>query len=147
MSLIKNTKVNFNYELLDTFSAGIELLGVEVKSVRASRGSLEGSHVTIRGGEAYLIGSEIPAFQPKNSPKDFDINRRRTLLLNKKEIEELSKAENTKGLTIVPIAMYCKGRNIKVDIAIAKGKKKFDKRESIKKRETNREISRVMKRG
>ncbi|MDD5318788.1 MAG: SsrA-binding protein SmpB [Candidatus Pacebacteria bacterium] len=146
MSLIKNAKVTFDYEILETYTAGIELVGVEVKSVRAGRGSLKGAHVTIRGGEAYLIDAEIPAFQPKNAPKDFDPLRRRTLLLHKKELEKLAQSENTKGFTIVPISMYSKGRFIKIDIAIARGKKKYDKRESIKKRESSREINRTMKR-
>lgn len=146
MSLIKNTKATFNFELLDTYTAGIELAGVEVKSVRAGRGKLEGGHITIRGNEAYLIGAEIPAFQPKNAPKSFDPLRRRTLLLHKRELLALAQYESTKGFTIIPLSLYSKGRFIKLDFAVARGKKKFDKRESIKKRESSREINRTMKR-
>ncbi len=145
MSLISNKKAGFNYEILDTYVAGIELLGYEVKSLKKSQGSLEGSHVTVRGGEAYVVGMFIPPYQPGNTPKDYDSSRNRRLLLNKKEILDLSKAEGTKGLTIVPISVYNKGTKIKLDIAVAKGKKKFDKRETLKKRDSLRDVARDLK--
>ena len=107
--------------------------------------SLEGAFVIIRGGEAFLINSNIPPFQPKNAPLDYDPLRNRKLLLTKKEIKELSENEKNKSLTIVPISVYNKNRKIKLEIALAKGKKKFDKRETIKKRETDREIRREYK--
>lgn len=144
--LINNTKAHFNYEILERFEAGIELLGFEVKSLRAKHGSLEGSHVLVRGGEAYLIGAEIPPYQVANTPKDYEPRRNRRLLLTQDEIKKLENTENTKGLTIVPISVYNKGRFIKVEIALVRGKKKFDKRETIKKRETDREINRSLKR-
>ncbi len=143
--LIQNKKAHFDYEILEKFTAGIELLGFEVKALRGKMGSLEGSYVTIRGGEAYLIGSSIPPFQPNNTPKDYDPRRNRRLLLTKKEIASLAGTENKKGLTIVPISVYNAGRKIKVEIGVARGKKKFDKRETIKKRETDREIRRTLK--
>ncbi|MES3005151.1 MAG: SsrA-binding protein SmpB [Patescibacteria group bacterium] len=146
MSLISNKKSHFNYEITDTYSAGIELFGFEVKSVRKGQGSLEGSYVTVRGDEAFIIGSFIPAFQEKNAPKDYDSRRNRKLLLTKKEIQELRDIEKTKGLTIVPISMYNKGRVLKLDLGVGKGKKKFDKRESIKKQDTEREMRRDLKR-
>lgn len=142
MSLITNKKAHFNYEILETYSAGIELFGYEVKSVKGGQGSLEGTHVTVRGKEAYVIGMTIPPYQPANTPKEYDASRMRRLLLNKDEIVDLEKAEKTKGLTIVPISVYNKGGKIKVDIAIAKGKKKFDKRETLKRRDTERDIAR-----
>jgi SsrA-binding protein len=131
---------------LEKFQAGIELFGHEVKTLKNKQGSLEGSHVTIRGREAYLIGANIPPYQPQNTPADYDMNRNRRLLLTKKEIAELSNVENKAGLTIVPISVYNDKRKVKVEIATVRGKKKFDKRETIKKRETDREICRTLKR-
>lgn len=141
-SLIYNKKVGMDYEILETFEAGLELLGLEVKSIRAKQGSLLGAHVTIRGGEAYLIASNIPAYQEKNTPADYEPKRNRRLLLAKTEIQKLASLEAKKGLTIVPISMYSKGRKIKVEIALVKGKKKFDKRQTLKKRQVDRDIAR-----
>jgi|SRR3989344_272188 len=149
--LIQNKKAFFNYEIMDKFDAGVELFGFEVKSLRAKLGSLEGSHITVRGDEAFLIGASIPAFQPKNSPADYEPTRNRRLLLTKQEIEKLNTVETRSGsggggnLTIVPISVYNSGRFIKVKIAIARGKKKFDKRETIKRRDTERDIGREFK--
>ena len=141
----ENRKARFNYEILEKYEAGIELLGVEVKSVRGGRMSLEGAFVIVRGGETYLINSSIPPYQPKNAPKDYDPLRNRKLLLTKKEMSRLAGSEKNRSLTIVPIAVYNKGRKIKVEIAWVKGKKKYDKRETIKKRDTDREIRREYK--
>jgi SsrA-binding protein len=141
----ENRKAKFNYEILQDFEAGIELLGHEVKAVRSSLASLDSAHISIRGDEAYLLNCTISPYQPKNTPKEYDPVRNRKLLLNKKEINELKSAESKKGLTIVPLTMYNKGRKIKVKIAIVRGKKKFDKRETIKKREDERDIARTLK--
>ena len=140
-----NRKARFDYEILETLSAGIELLGLEAKSLRKHSATLEGSYVTIRGGEAFLMQMAIPPYQPANTPADYDPLRVRKLLLTKKEIAQLANLESSKGLTIVPIKVYNKGTKVKVDIAIVRGKKKFDKRESIKKRETDRDIRRTLK--
>ncbi len=145
MSLISNKKAHFNYEILETYTAGIELFGYEVKSLKKGQGSLEGSHVTVRGAEAYIVGMFVPPYQPANTPTDYDPYRNRKLLLHKKEIEVLGKVENKKGLTIVPLSVYNKGSKIKLDIASAKGKKKFDKRETLKKRDSDRDIARDLK--
>ena len=142
MSLITNRKAHFNYEITDTLTAGMELLGLEVKSLRAGQGSLEGSYVTVRGGEAYIVASFIPPFQIKNTDKEYDPHRNRKLLLTKDEIKKLGDIEKTKGLTIVPLSVYNKGRVLKVDLGIAKGKKVYDKRETLKKRDTDRETRR-----
>ncbi len=144
--LIDNPKTKFNFELLETYEAGIKLAGHEVKTIRAKRGSLEGAYVTIRGGEAFLMNAYIPAYQEKNTPEGYDPNQRRTLLLSRKELGELAAKEAQDGLTIVPISMYSKGPNIKVGIAVARGKKKFDKRQTIMKRESDRDIQRTLKR-
>ena len=144
-SYAENRKARFNYEILEKYETGIELLGTEVKSVRGGQMSLEGAFVIVRGGEAFLINANIPPFQPKNAPKDYDPLRNRKLLLTKKELAVLSGSEKNKSLTIVPISVYNKNRKIKVEIALVKGKKKFDKRETLKKRDTEREIRREYK--
>lgn len=143
--LVRNKKVNLNFEILETFEAGLDLIGNEVKSLRNSQGSLEGSHIIVRGGEAFLVGATIPAFQPLNAPEDFTPDRTRKLLLTKKELQELTGKDKEKGLTIVPISVYNKGRFLKLKIGIARGKKKYDKREDIKKRESKRDIDRSLK--
>lgn len=145
MKYAENPRARFDYEVLESFTAGLELLGHEVKSVRAGKISLSGSYVGIRGGEAFLLGADIAPYQPKNMPKEYESTRPRKLLLSKAEIIELEKAENTKGLTIVPLLVYNKGRFLKLDLAIARGKKKFDKRETIKRRDTERDIGRSLK--
>jgi SsrA-binding protein len=141
----ENRKARFDYEILSKYEAGIELLGFEVKSVRGGKMSLEGAFVIVRGGEAYLINANIPPYQVKNTSTDYDPLRNRKLLLTKKEIKELGEGDNNKSLTIVPISVYNKNRKIKMEIAQVKGKKKFDKRETIKKRETDRELRREYK--
>lgn len=146
-NLIEHKRAHFDYEIMETFEAGVQLFGTEVKSLRAHRGKLEGAHVTVRGGEAFLLNAEIPAFQPANTSKGYEPSRNRRLLLTKKELGELAKAEDAKGLTIVPLSMYNKGRVIKLKFAIARGKKKADKRETIKKREAIRDIAREVKSG
>src|SRR4051812_40507797 len=105
MSLAQNRKARFDYEILEKFSAGLELIGTEVKSVRKGSVNLRGAFVSIRGGEAYLINAEIPPYQPKNAPAQYDAGRERKLLLSKRELEELVKAEQTKDLTIVPLSV------------------------------------------
>jgi SsrA-binding protein len=141
----ENKKVHFDYEVMEEFEAGIELLGFEVKSIRVGRAVLSGSHVIVRGGEAYIIGMQIPPYQAGNTLDTYDPLQTRKLLLTKREIGTLEKAEGTKGLTIVPISLYNKKRKIKVRIAIVRGKKKFDKRETIKKRDTDRDLRRELK--
>jgi SsrA-binding protein len=142
MSLVTNKKAHFNYEIIENYTAGMELFGFEVKSLRKGQGSLEGSYVTVRGNEAFLIGSFVPAFQEKNAPKDYDPRRNRKLLVTKQEIKRLGDIEKAKGLTIVPLSVYNKGRVLKIDLGVGKGKKKFDKRESIKKQDTERQVRR-----
>ena len=139
-----NSKALFDYEIIQRFTAGLELVGTEVKSVRDGKCNLRGAFVSIRGNEAFLIGADIPAYQPKNAPADYDSLRARKLLLSKSELEELRLAEGTKGLTIVPLSVYNEGRFLKLDLAIARGKKKFDKRQAIKKRDVERDLKRTL---
>ncbi len=141
---IRNKKAYFNYDILEKYEAGIELFGFEVKSIKGGHGSLEGTRVIIRDNEAYLIGVNIPPYQTGNTPAGYDPTRTRKLLLTKKEIKELIGKGEQAGLTIVPLALYNKGGRVKVSIAVAKGRKKYDKREVLKKRDVDREIRRDM---
>ncbi len=145
MSLVDNKRATFDYAIIETMEAGLVLAGYEVKSLRDGRGSLKGARVVARGGEAYLVGATIPPWQQANAPKSYDPERSRKLLLSKKQIAQVLSAESEKGLTIIPLSVYNKGRNLKLAIAIAIGKKSHDKRETIKKRDTDRDIRRSLK--
>lgn len=142
----ENKKAYFNYEVLDKYEGGIELLGSEVKSIKAGKISFEGAFIIVRGGEVFLINANIQPYQPQNTDKNYDPLRNRKILVTKKEIRELGDTEKNKSLTIVPLALYSKGSKIKISFALMRGKKKFDKRETIKKRETDRIIRREYKR-
>ncbi|MCA9362181.1 SsrA-binding protein SmpB [Candidatus Kaiserbacteria bacterium] len=142
---IQNRKARFDFEILETLEAGLVLQGHEVKSIRAGKGRLEGSFVIVRGGEAFLTGATIAPFQPANTPKSYDPERPRKLLLSKKELAHLELQTETARLTAIPLKLYNSGRNIKLEVAIARGKKKYDKRESIKARDTKRDIDRTLK--
>lgn len=142
---LSHKKAHFDYEVLQKYEAGIVLLGHEVKSVRANRGKLEGGFVIIRGGEAFLVGVNINPYQPKNMLKKHDPERARKLLLKKKELLEIERQTETAGLTAIPLKLYNSGRNIKLELAVVKGKKLHDKRESIKARDTKRDIDRILK--
>lgn len=142
---VSNKKVRFDYELLEKFEAGISLLGTEVKSVRKGQGKLEGAHVIVRGAEAFLVNASIPPFQKANAPEDFDAERPRKLLLSKKQLKKLHEESEKHGLTVVPIRLYNAGRNLKLEIAVARGKKKYDKREAIKERDIKRTLGRLLK--
>ena len=143
-ALVTHKRVTFDFEILDTFDAGVSLLGTEVKSLRNGQGKLDGAHVVIRGGEAFLVGASIPAYQVVNA-KGYEPERTRKLLLTVKEIQELDQKSEKQGLTIVPIKWYNKGSKLKLQIAIARGKTKQDKRQSIKARDTKRDIEREFK--
>ena len=143
--MAENKKAFFNYEILEKFNAGIELLGLEVKSLKSKRGTLDGAYVSVRDNEVFLLGAVIPPYQAKNTPADYEPTRPRRLLLTKKEIGQLISWGNQRGLTIVPLSLYNSGRKIKVTVAVARGKKKYDKRETLKKREAKREIERTLK--
>ena len=143
--LISNDKARFDYEILETLEAGIVLAGYEVKGIRSGKGSIKGSYVKIFNNEAYLVGASIPAWQIANAPKSYDPERTRRLLLSRKEIAHVASAEGEKGLTIVPLRVYNRGTKLKLAIAIARGKKKEDKRQSIRAREEKRRIERTLK--
>ena len=141
----ENKKAYFSYQILEKFEAGMVLIGQEVKSIRSGRISLKGSYVVLKGEEPYLIGANIPPYQPKNAPSDYAPERPRKLLLNKLEIKRLIGKTKEKGLTLIPLKVYTKNARIKLEFGIGKGKKKADKRETIKKREAEREMRRALK--
>ncbi len=144
-NLVDNNIIRRDYEILDTFDAGIELFGFEVKSIKSGKGSLRGSFVKIMNGKPVLINAFIPEYQTNNTSPAYDPYRTRNLLLNKKEINELARDVKEKNLTIVAIDLYSKGRIVKLKIGLAKGLKKHDKREKIKERDTKRDIARTLK--
>lgn len=143
--LAENRKAKYEFEWLETFEAGVELFGFEVKAARAHKMSLEGSYVFPRKGEFCLVGATISPYQPKNTPKEYEPMRERKLLLHKKEINYLTGKAATRGLTILPLRVYTKGARIKIAIAIARRLKKHDRREKIKEREDKRKIERTLK--
>lgn len=151
VNLLEHKKARLDYEILKEFEAGLELLGHEVKSLRARHGKLEGAHIVVRpsgrGGhfEAYVVGMQIPPYQTANTPESYDPVRTRRLLLTEKELIELADFEGQKGLTIVPLSVYNKGSKLKVRLAAARGRKKYDKREVLKERDTKRDIQRTLK--
>lgn len=145
MALVSNKKAYFDFEILERFEAGLELFGFEVKSLKSGQGSLAGSYIILRGGEAFLVEASIPPYQPANTPKEYDERRPRRLLLTKKELSELIGIEKQKRLTMVPLSLYNKGGTIKAELAVVRGKKKHDKRETIKKRDVERDIGRTLK--
>jgi SsrA-binding protein len=142
----ENRKVRFDYEILSAYEAGIELKGFEVKAVKSGQMHLTGAFVVPKGKEFFLLNADIPPYQPLNTPQGYDQKRSRRLLLNSKEIAEISNKLKSDKLTIVPLKVYNKRGLVKLEIALARPKKKYDKRETIKKRETNREIERTLKR-
>jgi len=141
---IRNKKAYFDYDIVEKYEAGIELLGFEVKSIKGGHGSILGAMVVVRDNQAWLIGANIPPYQVGNTPAGYEPTRPRRLLLTKHEISELIGKREQKGLTLIPLALYNKGGRIKVSVAVAKGRKKYDKREVLKKRDSDRDIRRSM---
>lgn len=143
-----NPKAGFDYEILETVEAGLVLKGHEVKSIKTGKASIKGSYVKILDGAPYLIGATISPYQPANTPKDYDPQQSRKLLLSKKEISTLVGTSQAHGLTLVPLKIYDKkgpakpgGRGasrLKLLVGIARGKKKYDKREAIKRKDVQR---------
>jgi SsrA-binding protein len=141
----RNKKAHFDFEILETFEAGLVLLGTEVKSIRAGRVKLDGGHIVVRGGEAYLVNTSIAAFQPINTPKSYDPERVRKLLLSQKQLTLLHRQTEQSHLTAIPLSLYSSGGKIKLSMALVRGKKKADKRESLKERDVKRDIDRTLK--
>ena len=144
-TLAENRKALFDYEILEKYEAGVSLYGFEAKSVMRGSAQLKGAFVLIRGSEAHLINAVIPPYQAKNTPAWYEPDRSRKLLLHKKEIFALAGATSQKSLTLIPISLYTVNRKIKLGFALARSRKKFEKRELIKKRDFRREKEKIMK--
>jgi SsrA-binding protein len=143
MTRLSNKKAFFNYEILDKLVAGIVLSGAEVKSIRAGRGSLVGAYVSINNGEVYIKNFQIPHWE--FSQEKLDPIRDRKLLLKKREIRRIEKKLEEQGLTMVPLALFFQRGYAKVEIAVARGKKKYDKRHAIKQRDVERRLKGKMR--
>jgi SsrA-binding protein len=137
---ITNKKAFFDYQLLDRFEAGINLQGHEVKSVRLGKADLAASFVRIVGSEAYLVNAKIFPYQ-QGQIENYDQNRTRKLLLHKKEIIAIKSKTDGANLALVPVSLYLRHGFIKVEVALGKGKKKYEKREAIKKRDLQRQLN------
>ena len=140
----KNKKAYHDYHIMETFEAGLELKGTEVKSLRVGGVDLKGSFAIIKNGELFLIGLHIAPYARANKFNHKPL-RRRKLLMSKQEIRRLRSTINERGFTLVPLSVFFRGNWAKVQLGLVKGKAQYDKRESIKRRETNREISRQLR--
>jgi len=143
--LADNKKAFFDYEILEKFEAGLVLLGHEVKAAKAGQVSLKGAFVTFHNNRAYLTNATISRYKQAGKLEEYDPTRSREILLHKKELRYLQGKFAEKGLTIVPLCVYTKNRLVKIEIAVARGKHTFDKRESIKKKDVEREMRRAAK--
>jgi len=143
--LSKNKRAYFDYNILEKIEVGIELLGFEVKAAKSGKIDLSGSYARLKDEQAWLVGASISPYQPKNTPAEYDPSRDRRLLLTKKELRTLSGKHAEAGLTVVPLRAYIKGRLVKIELGLARSKKKWDKRDAIKKRESDTEIRRTFK--
>ncbi len=140
-----NKKAKFDYEILETVEAGLVLSGMEVKSIRTGHISLKGAFVTFHNNSAFLTNVHISKYKYAGKVLNYDPERSRKLLLKKKEIDHLRGKSLERGLTIIPISVYTKGRHIKIEIAVCRGKKKYDKREDIKKQDIKRKMDKITK--
>lgn len=140
-----NKRARFDYEIHDRYEGGLVLTGAEVKSIKTGHISLKGSFVTIKGGELFLTNANIPQYKFAKNLTSYDPTRSRKLLVKKSEIKSLIGKTHAQGLTLVPLRVYTKKRLIKVEFALAKGKKAVDKRSDIAKKEARRAIERKLK--
>lgn len=138
--LAENKKAYFDYDILEKFEAGMVLTGQEVKSIKLGRINLAGSYVVLKSEEAFLLNADVPPYQPKNAPPDYDATRLRKLLLNKSEIKYLIGKSREKRLTLLPLRVYAVRGKIKLEFGLAKGRQKASKKELLKKRDIKREI-------
>lgn len=142
--LAENRKAHYEYEILETHEAGFELLGFEVKAIRAGRATLAGAFVVPRGNELWLTNASIAPYQAANTPRNYNPERPRRLLLRREEIASLIGKSRAQHLTLIPLRLYTKNSRIKLQIGVAKRKKKYDKRETIKRRDAERETRRTL---
>jgi SsrA-binding protein len=142
-TIATNRRARFDYEILDTFEAGLALRGPEVKSLRQGKGNLSGAFAIVRRGEAWLIGCQIAHYEQANR-ENADPLRERKLLLHRREIARLEGKLAERGFTLVPLSLYFKDGRVKVELALARGKKTHDKRDAIKRREDQRAVDRAL---
>ena len=140
-----NRRARYDYEILESFETGIVLTGPEVKSLRGGRMTLDGSFVKIIGSEVYLVNAQIFPY-PYARPENYDPKRTRKLLMHKKEINLIHRRSQEKGLSIVPYKIYFKGGRAKLEIALARGKKQYDKRQALKEKDERRELKKGLDR-
>jgi len=136
---IKNKKAFFNYEILDSFEAGIVLTGAEVKSIKSGRINLTNAYVKIVGGELWLVGADIPRYKYDGS-ENYDAQRSRKLLVKKKELIEIENELKQKNLTLIPLSVYTTRGKIKVEVGFGKGRKRYEKKAREKKKDMDREL-------
>ena len=139
-----NPRARFDYEILETLEAGVVLRGFEVKSIKTGRASIKGSYVRIIKGEPWLVGASIAPYQAGNMPEGYQEQSDRKLLIGKKQLDSLIGLTKSHGITLVPVRLYAKKGLVKLEVGVARGKKKYDKRESIKKKDTTRSRMRGM---
>lgn len=138
----ENKKAHYDYEILEKFEAGLVLIGQEVKAIKTGHISLAGSYVTFQTGKPHLIGVKIPPYQPKNAPSDYNPEASRKVLLNKKEIDYLAGKVHQKGFSLIPLKIFDKSGRVKLEFGLARGKKKYNKKEKIKAKDMDRQVKR-----
>lgn len=141
---IENRKARFDYEVLETLEAGVVLLGAEVKAIKAGQVSLEGSRVVEIGGRYFVLGMQVPEYKYSHQ-EGYDPMRTKELLLKKSEMINLASKKTSSGLTLVPLSVYNKGALIKLELGLVRGKKKYEKREEMKKKAINKELAKRLK--
>jgi SsrA-binding protein len=139
-----NPRARFDYEILETLEAGLVLTGHETKSIKKGQASIKGAYVRVVGGQLWLVGASIPPYQPGNVPTGYQEQADRKLLVSRKELAALLGLQQAHGVTLIPLRLYAKGGRVKLEIGVARGKKKYDKREAIKKKDVSRARMRGM---
>lgn len=142
--LATNPRARHDYEILETLEAGLVLTGHEVKSIKKGQASIKGAYVRSQGGQLWLIGASIPPYQPGNVPAGYQERADRKLLVSKRELSGLIGLQQAHGVTLIPLRLYAKQGRVKLEIGVARGKKKYDKREAIKKKDVTRARMRGM---
>jgi SsrA-binding protein len=142
--LAKNRRATYDYDITERIVAGIALSGSETKSIKTGSASLKGSFVILNGGEAYLVNAHVTPYAHAGNKADLDPTRQRKLLLHRRQLDHLVEQKRA-GLSVVPTALMLTGRLVKVEIGIGRGRKRYDKREQIKRRDTSREVARRLK--
>jgi SsrA-binding protein len=144
-TLAVNKKARFDYEILETLEGGLKLTGAEVKSVKAGHVQLKGAFLHIQDGELWLKGAFIAAYKPSGSQIDYKADCDRKVLVHRRELNRLIGKKSQEGLTLIPLSIYQKGDLVKLEFGVARGKKEFEKREAIKKRDVQRDIREKLK--